>query len=91
MGEEAGMNALQTRCGNKLCRTIFNFSKVVAFALVPAALILAAFGAPSWLLRAGGAAVFIALPFVMVLTWALSSEPLEGTKPSPWDAVAGGD
>jgi hypothetical protein len=85
------MRSLKKRMGSNLSRTIFTCSKITALLLVPAALVLAAVGAPSWLLKGIGAALFIALPFVMVLAWALSSEPLEGTRPAPWDAVANGD
>lgn len=79
------------RLGSKLYRTIFTCSKIVALLLVPVALVMAAGGAPSWLLRAIGATVFIGLPFVMVLAWALSSEPIEGAKRAPWESMANGD
>jgi hypothetical protein len=71
--------------GRKAFGAIFKYSKVLAAVLIVASLVLAAIGTPSWVLRTIVAALFLTFPFVMVLSWALSSEPLEGTRPRPWD------
>ena len=55
--------------------------------LVAGELVLGSLGAPPWVLRLMVAAVFMAFPFVVALTWALSAGPPDGRRapPSPWE------
>jgi hypothetical protein len=76
---------LNERNSNRVFRSIFKVTLGVAGALVLTALALAAVGAPPWLLRMIGLTLFLAFPFVLVLSWALSSEPAQGARPKPWD------
>jgi hypothetical protein len=70
---------------SKVFRSIFYYTLGAASVLILSTLALAAIGAPPWLLRTIGLTLFLAFPFVLVLAWALSREPLEGSRPKPWD------
>ena len=73
------------RMPRRVFRTIFNYTLVAAAILAASSLALAAIGAPPWLLRMIGLTLFLAFPFVLVLAWALSTEPREGARTKPWD------
>ena len=55
--------------------------------LIMAEIGLSALAAPQWLFRLIMSIVFIAFPFVLTLTWALSAGPPEGVRPrpAPWE------
>lgn len=55
--------------------------------LIAGELVLGSLGAPQWVMRLMVAAVFMAFPFVVALTWALSAGPPDSrqVRPRPWE------
>ena len=55
----------------------------VSVLLIAAEVILGSMGAPQWVMRLMVAGTFMAFPFVVALTWALSAGPPEGRRVGP--------